>query len=156
MWIILIIPLVLPARWTLPLTDVLAVRYGDDWIPGVNVKEKQPTSPTTVCPTNFILHYAVRGPKNKWRHHSVTMSHTDPRQVASWVKTIRNYLLGEASIIHRRSKSTGAFRSKARENDRRVIILELRHIYIYTYTREEACRRSLSVNYGNEVSVEIK
>ncbi|XP_011175344.1 ceramide kinase [Solenopsis invicta] len=84
-------------RWTLPLTDVLAVRYGDDWIPGVSVKEKeptQPTSPTTVCPTNFILHYAVRRPKNKWRHHSVTMSHTDPRQVASWVKTIRNYLLG--------------------------------------------------------------
>jgi len=78
--------LVLPARWTLPLTDVLAVRYGDDWIPGVSVKEKQleqPTSPTTVCPTNFILHYAVRGPKNKWKHHSVTMSHTDPRQVAS-------------------------------------------------------------------------
>ncbi|RLU21065.1 hypothetical protein DMN91_007681 [Ooceraea biroi] len=84
-------------RWTLPLTDVLAVRYGDDWIPGVSVKEKQPTQPTTspstVCPTNFILHYAVRGPGNKWRHHSVTMSHTDPRQVASWVKTIRNYLL---------------------------------------------------------------
>ncbi|XP_018352225.1 PREDICTED: ceramide kinase [Trachymyrmex septentrionalis] len=84
-------------RWTLPLTDVLAVRYGDDWISGVSIKEKQPeqpTSPTTVCPTNFILHYAVRGSKNKWRHHSVTMSHTDPRQVASWVKTIRNYLLG--------------------------------------------------------------
>lgn len=83
-----------PARWTLPLTDVLAVRYGDDWIPGLSVKEKQPTSPT-VCPTNFILHYAVRGSKNKWRHHSVTMSHTDPRQIASWVKTIRNHLLGE-------------------------------------------------------------
>ena len=87
------------ARWTLPMTDVLAVRYGDDWIHGVNLKEKQPppTSPTspTVCPTNFILHYAVRGPKNKWSHHSVTMSHTDPRQVASWVKTIRNYLMGE-------------------------------------------------------------
>ncbi|CAL1678810.1 unnamed protein product [Lasius platythorax] len=81
-------------RWTLPLTDVLAVRYGDDWIPGLSVKEKQPTSPTTVCPTNFILHYAVCGSKNKWRHHSVTMSHTDPRQIASWVKTIRNYLLG--------------------------------------------------------------
>ncbi|KAM0727928.1 Ceramide kinase [Formica fusca] len=81
-------------RWTLPLTDVLAVRYGDDWIPGLSVKEKQSTSPTTVCPTNFILHYAVRGSKNKWRHNSVTMSHTDPRQIASWVKTIRNYLLG--------------------------------------------------------------
>ncbi|KOC62165.1 Ceramide kinase [Habropoda laboriosa] len=91
-------------RWTLPMTDVLAVRYGDDWIPGVNVKEKQPpTSPTspTVCPTNFILHYAVRGPKNKWSHHSVTMSHTDPRQVASWVKTIRNYLMG---LTHRPRK----------------------------------------------------
>ncbi|PBC32696.1 ceramide kinase [Apis cerana cerana] len=85
-------------RWTLPMTDVLAVRYGDDWIHGINFKEKQlttsPTSPT-VCPTNFILHYAVHGPKNKWSHHSVTMSHTDPRQVASWVKTIRNYLMGK-------------------------------------------------------------
>lgn len=94
------------ARWTLPLTDVLAVRYGDDWIPGVSVKEKQPptqsTSPT-VCPTNFILHYAVRTAKNKWRHHSVTMSHTDPRQVASWVKTIRNYLLGEFSLREARN-----------------------------------------------------
>ncbi|XP_076243330.1 ceramide kinase [Calliopsis andreniformis] len=91
-------------RWTLPMTDVLAVRYGDDWIPGVNFKEKQPpTSPTspTVCPTNFILHYAVRGTKNKWSHHSVTMSHTDPRQVASWVKTIRNYLMG---LSHRPRK----------------------------------------------------
>ncbi|XP_067216268.1 ceramide kinase isoform X3 [Linepithema humile] len=86
------------------MTDVLAVRYGDDWIPSASVQEKQPTqptSPTTVCPTNFILHYAVRGPKNKWRHHSVTMSHTDPRQVASWVKTIRNYLLG---LTHRPRK----------------------------------------------------
>lgn len=81
-------------RWTLPLTDVLAVRYGDDWIPGLSVKEKQATSSTTVCPTNFVLHYAVRESKNKWRHHSVTMSHTDPRQIASWVKTIRNHLLG--------------------------------------------------------------
>nr|XP_031847729.1 ceramide kinase isoform X3 [Nomia melanderi] len=89
-------------RWTLPMSDVLAVRYGDDWIPGVNVKEKQPpTSPTspTVCPTNFILHYAVRGPKNKWSHHSVTMSHTDPRQVASWVKTIRNYLMEKLNTV---------------------------------------------------------
>jgi len=96
------------ARWTLPMTDVLAVRYGDDWISGVSIKEKQPTqptSPTTVCPTNFILHYAVRGPKNKWRHHSVTMSHTDPRQVASWVKTIRNYLLG----VYYRAMILGSF-----------------------------------------------
>jgi hypothetical protein len=83
------------------------VRYGDDWIPGVSIKEKQPTqpntSPNTVCPTNFILHYAVRGLTNKWRHHSVTMSHTDPRQVASWVKTIRNYLLSELQILYRRA-----------------------------------------------------
>lgn len=100
--------LFLAARWTLPLTDVLAVRYGDDWIPGVSVKEKQPptqSTSSTVCPTNFILHYAVRTAKNKWRHHSVTMSHTDPRQVASWVKTIRNYLLGE--FLFRKKRKTG-------------------------------------------------
>ncbi|KAJ9583907.1 hypothetical protein L9F63_021739, partial [Diploptera punctata] len=44
--------------------------------------------------TSFILHYAARGAKNKWKHRTVTMNHTDPRQVASWVKTIRNYLAG--------------------------------------------------------------
>lgn len=108
------------ARWSLPLTDVLAVRYGDDWIHGVNVKEKQAsTSPTSpiVCPTNFILHYAVRGPKNKWSHHSVTMSHTDPRQIASWVKTIRNYLLGEY-FNNKRDKYTERERGDGRERDK--------------------------------------
>ncbi|OXU30438.1 hypothetical protein TSAR_011974 [Trichomalopsis sarcophagae] len=105
-------------RWTLPLTDVLTATYGDD----VRVsgptgtsneafrdKEKEsqasaPTSPSSTTPnspTSFVLHYAAEGAKNKWSHHSVTMNHDDPRQVSSWVKTIRNYL---ANLSHRPRK----------------------------------------------------
>ncbi|KAG8235193.1 hypothetical protein J437_LFUL014157, partial [Ladona fulva] len=40
----------------------------------------------------FVIHYAARAGKNKWRHESVTLRHTDPQQVASWLKTLRNYL----------------------------------------------------------------
>ncbi|XP_012258476.2 ceramide kinase [Athalia rosae] len=78
-------------RWTLPLTDVLAAHYGngeDEEISMGNVDEK------VFSPTSFTIHYAARGAKNKWSHHTVTMSHTDSRQVGSWVKTIRNYLTG--------------------------------------------------------------
>ncbi|XP_012278630.1 ceramide kinase [Orussus abietinus] len=79
-------------RWTLPLTDALAARFADGSVPiSPESKEKQ-SSPPTSSPTSFVLHYAAQGPKNKWSHHTVTMSHTEPRQVASWVKTIRNYL----------------------------------------------------------------
>lgn len=44
--------------------------------------------------TSFTVHYAVRSTKNRWRYQTITLTHTDPRQVASWVKTLRNYLLG--------------------------------------------------------------
>ncbi|XP_033220098.1 ceramide kinase isoform X2 [Belonocnema kinseyi] len=85
-------------RWTLPLTDVLSASYGNEWISSMNnIKEKEPpTTPSSpnVSSTSFVLHYASTGPKSVWRHHSVTMRHTDPRQIASWVKTIRNCLNG--------------------------------------------------------------
>lgn len=81
-------------RWTLPLTDVLAARYCDE-------KDEEIVDEKLAAPTSFVLHYAARGSKNKWSHHSVRMSHTDPRQVASWVKTIRNYLTG---LTHRPRK----------------------------------------------------
>ncbi|XP_046405236.1 ceramide kinase isoform X2 [Ischnura elegans] len=42
----------------------------------------------------FVIHYAERGTKNRWRHKSVTLRHTDPHQVASWLKTLRNHLAG--------------------------------------------------------------
>ncbi|KAK0095273.1 hypothetical protein PV326_008794 [Microctonus aethiopoides] len=85
-------------RWTLPLTDALAVNYGDDYLPETRLKEKDLDTITSSSPTSFTLHYAARGQKNRWSHHNVVMSHTDPRQVASWVKTIRNYL---SNIVHR-------------------------------------------------------
>ncbi|XP_034941938.1 ceramide kinase [Chelonus insularis] len=80
-------------RWTLPLTDALAVHYGDDYMTELQSNGKSSEAIPSTPPTSFILHYAARGSKNRWSHHHVIMSHKDPRQVASWVKTIRNYLL---------------------------------------------------------------
>lgn len=84
------------------MTDVLAARYGDgEFAVSENFyKGKEPVASINskecpnIMPTSFVLHYAARGPKNKWTIHSVTMSHKDPRQIVSWVKTIRNYLTG--------------------------------------------------------------
>ncbi|XP_014212641.1 ceramide kinase [Copidosoma floridanum] len=76
-------------RWTLLLTDVIAVNFGNGFgkdEPGL-ISSSSPNPPTT-----FVLHYAARGAQHKWSHHSVAMSHDDPRQIASWVKTIRNCL----------------------------------------------------------------
>ncbi|XP_046623003.1 ceramide kinase isoform X1 [Neodiprion virginianus] len=84
-------------RWTLPLTDVLAAHYGND----ADVDNTGGVDEKSQAPTSFVLHYAARGSKHKWSHHSVRMSHTDSRQVASWVKTIRNYLSG---LTHRPRK----------------------------------------------------
>ncbi|XP_063993860.1 ceramide kinase [Diachasmimorpha longicaudata] len=97
-------------RWTLPLTDALAVNYGDNyihesWIGGQNSAAAAaaaaaagggaPALPSS--PTSFILHYAARRPNNRWSHHTVVMYHSDSRQIASWVITIRNYLLNISS-----------------------------------------------------------
>lgn len=91
------------ARWTLPLTDVIAARYGTEWsqIPehyGENGGQRgggAPMMTTLGPPRSFVLHYAARGVKNKWSHHIVTMSHDDPRQIQSWVVTLRNCLASE-------------------------------------------------------------
>ncbi|XP_014238859.1 ceramide kinase [Trichogramma pretiosum] len=85
------------ARWTLPLTDVLTATYGNEAATSLPLaeacKEMQPAEQVVpATSTTFVLHYAARDTKNKWRRHEVVMSHDDPRQVASWVKTIRNYL----------------------------------------------------------------
>lgn len=103
------IPSPVSARQMLPLSDVMAVHYVHsadqthccpvaDQQNGNNTDDKpsgEPASVTTARHTSFVLHYAARGDKNRWKHHTVTMNHTDCRQVASWVKTIRNYLSGE-------------------------------------------------------------
>jgi len=91
------------ARQTLPLSDVIAVHYVHSpdrthCCPTADQPDDKPvgeaTSTTTPRHTSFVLHYVTRGLKNKWKHETVTMDHTDPRQIASWVKTIRNYLSG--------------------------------------------------------------
>ena len=92
------------ARQTLPLSDVMAVHYVHSsdrthCCPTADQTDDKTvgdaTSATTPRHTSFVLHYVARGLKNKWKHETVTMDHTDPRQVASWVKTIRNYLNGK-------------------------------------------------------------
>lgn len=101
-------------RWTLPLTDVLTATYGKQQMLSLPIsdsfkeKEKKSVATSSSSPTitlnlstSFVLHYAARGAKNKWSHHSVTMSHDDHRQITSWVKTIHNYL---ANFTHRPRK----------------------------------------------------
>ncbi|XP_058809040.1 ceramide kinase isoform X2 [Phymastichus coffea] len=73
-------------RWKLALTDVISATYGPGGGGGGG------SSFEDEAPTSFALNYAARAAKNKWRKHTVTMSHDDPRQIASWVKTINNYL----------------------------------------------------------------
>ena len=75
------------------MTDVLTATYGSDIskLTNSNLKKKEKVA-NDQLPTSFVLHYVARSSKNKWRHHKVIMSHDDPRQVASWVKTIHNYL----------------------------------------------------------------
>ena len=86
------------AQWKLPLSDVIAVNYGTEWSPlkeletDINGYGGNPIMTTLGPPTSFVLHYAARGAKNKWSHHSVTMSHDDAHQIASWVTTLRNCL----------------------------------------------------------------
>lgn len=49
--------------------------------------------------TSFTLHYVVRSKQNKLRLSKETLSHSDPGQVASWVKTIRNVVKGTCTGI---------------------------------------------------------
>ncbi|XP_066997111.2 ceramide kinase [Anabrus simplex] len=81
-------------RCTLPLADVIAVHYvhssdKSQCCPSAELDDEIKSPPRH---TSFTLHHAVPASNNKWRHRSVTLNHTDPRQAASWVKTIRNYL----------------------------------------------------------------
>lgn len=80
------------SRVTLPLKHVVGVEYE-------HPSELSAYTNETVCQgespdehTSFTLHYVVRSKQNKLRPSKVTLTHSDPRQVASWVKTIRNFI----------------------------------------------------------------
>lgn len=95
-------------RSTLPLADVVAVSYVHkrnrtkccgQHAPDDGKRIANPDTASTPPPRHngFTLHYAEAHTKNRLRLQTVTLNHTDPRQVASWVKTIRNFLAGFAS-----------------------------------------------------------
>ncbi|GLG98797.1 Ceramide kinase [Gryllus bimaculatus] len=90
-------------RSTLPLADVVAVNYVHEQdrslccgFQGLDDEGKPLSADLASTPPPrhhaFVLHYAAPTTKNRWRLQTVTLNHTDPRQIASWVKTIRNYL----------------------------------------------------------------
>ncbi|KAK7793254.1 hypothetical protein R5R35_010247 [Gryllus longicercus] len=92
-------------RSTLPLADVVAVNYVHEQdrslccgFQGLDDEGKPLSADLASTPPPrhhaFVLHYAAPTTKNRWRLQTVTLNHTDPRQIASWVKTIRNYLAG--------------------------------------------------------------
>lgn len=51
------------------------------------------------CHLAFTIHFAEAASKNRWRHRLVTLKHTDPRQVASWIKTLRNLIKGIFNMV---------------------------------------------------------
>ncbi|XP_046985114.1 ceramide kinase [Schistocerca americana] len=89
-------------RSTLPLSDVLAAQYVHSADRSQCCGPEEPKSPcgsgdagaASGAHSSFTLHYAARASRCRWQYRCVTFNHTDPRQVASWVKTIRNYLAG--------------------------------------------------------------
>lgn len=68
---------------TLPIKNVIAVQSDSQRI-------STPASRSHLY--SFTLHYAKKGPKSTWKYSNITFRHTDPMQVASWVKTIQNHL----------------------------------------------------------------
>ncbi|KAK3909045.1 Ceramide kinase [Frankliniella fusca] len=79
-------------RVKLPLKNVVGVEYEhpSELSAFTNEIICQGDSPEEY--TSFTLHYVTQSKSSKLRLSQVTLTHADPRQVASWVKTIRNYI----------------------------------------------------------------
>ncbi|XP_017771467.1 PREDICTED: ceramide kinase [Nicrophorus vespilloides] len=70
---------------TVPIENVITVEH-------VNKTANHRLDDPTIDPHSFIIHYAKRRSNCTWKHATIAFSHTDPIQVASWVKTLQNTL----------------------------------------------------------------
>lgn len=80
------------SRVTLPLKDVVGVEYEHPSELSAYTNEVVCQGESPEEHTSFTLHYVVHAKHNKLRLSEVTLTHADPRQVGSWVKTIRNFI----------------------------------------------------------------
>lgn len=75
---------VVAAQQSLPIENVLAVRQ-------VQRRSNVPGE-VRLDPNHFVVHYAERGRQKTWKYSQLTLKHSDPMQVSSWVKTLQNNL----------------------------------------------------------------
>ncbi|XP_050313612.1 ceramide kinase [Anthonomus grandis grandis] len=78
---------------TVPIENVLSVEH-------CYLKETHPSLQREIDYNQFIIHYAEKSVEDKWVYKSIILQHSDPLQVASWVKTLKNHL----AKFHKRPK----------------------------------------------------
>ncbi|EFA10927.1 ceramide kinase [Tribolium castaneum] len=70
---------------SLPLENVISVQHN-------YTRNRHPSDDAILDPNHFTINYAKKDEENRWKPHSLTLGHSDPLQVSSWVKTLQNHL----------------------------------------------------------------
>ncbi|CAH1955619.1 unnamed protein product [Acanthoscelides obtectus] len=70
---------------SLPIENIIAVQ--NSYLRGTHPSDEKQFDLNA-----FTIHYAERGKQAKWLYKSLKLKHSDPLQVASWVKTLQNHL----------------------------------------------------------------
>lgn len=89
------------------------------------------------------------------------MSHTDPRQVATWVKTIRNYILGVCetprAIFFWVLTSLKASQSMIIRNENQLLlaILELKRIKEDLYIAQMQSRKNYEIVVIKKIGIKL-
>ncbi|XP_030762356.1 ceramide kinase [Sitophilus oryzae] len=68
---------------TVPIENVLSVKHDMSKSSGPHLE---------INPHQFTIHYSEKSKNDKWVYKNITLKHSDPLQVASWVKTLQNHL----------------------------------------------------------------
>ncbi|KAL1493072.1 hypothetical protein ABEB36_011206 [Hypothenemus hampei] len=74
------------AQQTVPIENVLSVQH--NYLKGIH-----PSVQKQIDPNQFTIHYAERAVDDKWAYKTLSLKHSDPLQVASWIKTLQTHLL---------------------------------------------------------------
>ncbi|XP_018571310.1 ceramide kinase isoform X2 [Anoplophora glabripennis] len=56
------------------------------------LRNTHPSENKQIDPNSFTIHYSERGKYAKWVYKNVSLKHSDPLQVSTWIKTLQNYL----------------------------------------------------------------
>lgn len=74
-----------PDQQTLPLENVISIQK--------EYLKTHPADNKQIDPCSFTIHYASKAEKSaKWVYKNLTLKHSDPMQVALWVKSLQKCL----------------------------------------------------------------